>query len=104
MAEIVLTHKFQKVTLSGTSEHTLNFDSVLANTSTKPYEVFNGIASIELASGASVQVSPNAAIDANSGLVTTDNPKAILDIRVGHAIRVKGGAGSEVIYVSILSD
>lgn len=104
MAEIILEHKFQKVTLSGTSEHTLNFDSVLQDTHRAPNKTYNGVATIELGSGASVQVSPSQAINANAGLVTTANPKALLDIRLGTPIRVKGGAGSEVLYVSILSD
>lgn len=104
MAEIILTHKFSKLTLSGTGEHTINFDDVLPNTPNKPFDVTNGVATIELASGASVQVSPNALIDSAAGLVTTANPKALIDIRKGVPIRVKGGAGSEVLYVSILSD
>jgi hypothetical protein len=104
MAEILLTHKYQKITLSGTTEHTINFDDVLPNATSKPYEVYNGLSSVELSSGASVQISPNATIDANAGTVTTANPKAIIDIRKNHPIRVKGGAGSEVLLVSILSD
>ena len=102
MAEIILTHKFQKVTLSGTSEHEYYFNDVLVDRAGEI--ILNGVATIELASGASVQVSPNAAIDSDSGLVTTANPKALLDIRRGHPIRLKGGAGSEVLYISILSD
>lgn len=100
MAEIILNHKFQKITLSGTDEHTVNFDAMLNEGNSI---ISNGEATIELASGASVQVSPNATIDANAGVVATANPKCVIDIRRGAPIRLKGGAGSEVVYVSILS-
>jgi hypothetical protein len=102
MAETVLTHKYQKITLSGTSEHTLNFDNMLKN-KTEGSNPLNGVALIELKSGASVQISPNATIDSVAGTVTTAFPKVMVDIRNGHPIRVKGGAGSEVLDVSILS-
>ncbi len=103
MAEIVLAHKFEKVTLSGTSEHTINFDAVIKNKS-QGVNPLNGVATIELTTGASVQISPNATITSASGTVTTAAPKCIIDIRSGHPIRVKGGAGSEVLMVSILSE
>lgn len=101
MADLV--HKFQKVTLTGTSEHQYNFDTVLRDRPDKQGSV-NGIAAIELLSGASVQVSSDAAIDGDSGTVTTAAPKVLVDIRTGYPLRLTGGAGSEVLNISILSE
>lgn len=109
MAETILTHRFQKITVSGTTEHTLNFDNVLRyNTGTFAPKGSNaasqGIALIELQSGASVQLSNDITIDSASGTVITANPKMMLYIKRGQPIRFKGGAGSEVYTISIIPD
>ena len=109
MAETVLTHRFQKITVSGTTEHTIDFDTVLRyNSGTLTPKGSNaasqGIALIELQSGASVQLSNDIAIDSASGTVITANPKMMLYIKRGQPVRFKGGAGSEVFTISILPD
>lgn len=109
MAETILTHRFQKITVSGTTEHTLNFDNVLRyNTGTFAPKGSNaaaqGMAILELQSGASVQISNDIAIDSASAAIITANPKTMLYIKRGQPIRFKGGAGSEVYTVSIIPD
>lgn len=107
MATTTLTHGFQKVTVSGTGENDIDFDNMLrynkgssapagSNASNR------GIAMLELQSGSSVQFSPNAAIDSNSGTLTTSNPRAIVDIKRGQKLKFKGSAGSEVFTISII--
>jgi len=103
MALTTLTHKWQKITVpANTTEHTINFSAVLQNTGLP--SVYNGVAILELVSGASVQISPNATIDSDSPAITTAFPKAMIDIRGSELIRYKGGAGSEVFNISILSE
>lgn len=105
MATTTLTHKWQKITVSGTSAHEIDFDAVLQhNSAVNATQVVNGWATLELISGASVQISPNAAIDSSSPAITTANPKAVIDIRRGVPVRFTGGAGSEVFNISILSE
>lgn len=97
-----LTHRFQKITVSGTSEQTIDFGGVLLLENGNKARL--GMATVELISGSSVQLSPNAAIDSDAAAITTANPKAILDLYRGEAIRYKGGAGGEVFNISILID
>lgn len=97
---ITLNHKFQKITLTGTDVHVVNFDAMLNEGGSI---ISNGEATLELLSGASVQASPNAPIDANAGTIVTANPRCVIDIRRGTPLRLKGGAGSEALNVSIFS-
>ncbi len=100
MATTTMTLKSQKITVSGTSEHDINFDAVLF------YDDSDGNAFITMVSGTAVQFSPNGqAITADSLTLSAsgNNTKEIFEVKRGVPLRYKGGAGSEVFNINIVS-
>lgn len=101
MALTTLSRKQLRITVSGTSEHTIDFDSVMIQGDKY------GTAYITMISGTAVQFdSSGNAIDSDSiTLSATGNAtKEILEITRGVPIRYKGGAGSEVFQINIASN
>lgn len=101
MATTTLAKKQQTITVSGTSENDIDFDAVLKSARSKL-----GYALITMVSGTAVQFDSNGvAIAAGSiSLSSTGNiTKEIFEIQVGVPLKFKGGAGSEVFNISIIS-
>lgn len=95
MAVTTLTQNGQKITVSGTSEHQIDYSNIL--------ESGEGEALVEWISGTAIQLNANGvAIDAASATLNSTQPKMILPIKLGVNIRFKGGAGSETFNIYIL--
>lgn len=85
-----LSYKFQKITLSNSTETPLVFS--------KRYKY----ALVEYVSGGACQASSSGAITSDSASVDEDNPKAVLDVAFLTQITVKS-ASTSVINVSLLT-
>jgi hypothetical protein len=96
MAETTMVFKAMDIVVSGTTEHTINFNNVLKSQA--------GYAFITMKTGTAVQFSNNGVAIA-SGAVTLsssgNNTKEIFDITRSVPLRYKGGAGSETFNVNI---
>jgi hypothetical protein len=94
MATTTLTVNPQKITVSGTTEHQIDFNNII--------EGSTGTAVIKWISGTAVQFNSKGAITADSASLQEDDDKFLLDIKIGTNIRFKGGAGSEVFSITIV--
>lgn len=101
MATTTLTRKQQTITVpANTDEHDIDFDAVLKSANSNLADAL-----ITMVSGTSVQFDSNG-VGANGGLTLVssgNNTKEILEIQRGVKLKYKGGAGSEVFNISILS-
>jgi len=97
MATTTLSVNPQRITVpANTTEHDINFDNLLTDNS--------GEALVDWVSGTAIQLSCNGvAITSDSATLATGNNKFFLPITKGVNIRYKGGAGSEVFQITILS-
>lgn len=94
MATTTLTQNGEKITVSGTDEHQIDFSNILGSG--------EGEAILEWISGTSIQVNANGvAITAATAALTTSQTKMILPIKMGTNMRFKGGAGSETFNIMI---
>ncbi len=97
MATTTLTMNPQKITVSGTSEHDINFDGLLQDNL--------GTAVIDWLSGTSIQVNGSGrAITSDTGAITSARNKLLIPVQKGVNIRYKGGAGSETFEIVIFSE
>jgi hypothetical protein len=95
-ATVTMTSKQQKVTLTGTSVNTIDFNNVLKSQS--------GQALITVVSGTAVNVTGDGTT-AGSGSVllsaSGNNTRDIIDIQRGIYLQLIGGAGGEVLNINI---
>lgn len=101
MATTTMTLKAQKITVSGTDEHEINFDDVMI------FDDKYGHAYVTMISGTAVQFSNNGqAITADSLTLSSsgNNTYNLFEIQKGVPLKYKGGAGSEVFNINILSN
>lgn len=97
MATITLDSKQRFITVSGTSEHDIDFDAVLIKGDNYAH------ATVTIVSGTEVKFdSYGKAIDSDSMKLTAAD-KEILELTRGVKLKYKGGAGSETFNISILS-
>ena len=95
-----MTQKAQLITVSGTSEHDINFDAALL------FDDRDGLAAVTMLTGTAVQFSANGvAIDANSAALSAsgNNTKELFEVKRGVKLKYKGGAGSETFNINIIS-
>jgi hypothetical protein len=100
MATTTLTQKCQQITVSGTTEHDINFDNVM------PHDDKFGYASITIKTGTAVQFNGNGvAIDSDSMTLSSsgNNTKELIEIEKGTKLKYKGGAGSETFNINIIA-
>ena len=97
MATLTMTQKNQKVTVSGTDEHDINFDAMLI-----PGDTY-GLALIKIVSGTAVQFNCNGVTIDSDSISLTAADKEYFEIKKGVKLKYKGGAGSEVFNISIIS-
>lgn len=101
MATTTMTLKHMKITVSGTSEHDINFDAALG-----VGMVRTGYAAITMLTGTAVQFSANGqAITSDSLTLSSsgNNTRELLEIKRDVPLRYKGGAGSETFNINIMS-
>lgn len=100
MATTTLALKQQKITVSGTDEHDIDFDSQLVLLDNY------GLAAITMVSGTAVQFSSNGATITSDSMTLSssgNNTKDLIEIKRGVKLKYKGGAGSEVFNINIIS-
>lgn len=100
MATTTLTSKSITITVSGTSEHDIDFDDVLTKGDN------DGYALVTMISGTAVQFDPSGVtIDSNSITLHSsgNDTKEMFEIKRGVKLKYKGGAGSEVFNLNIHS-
>jgi hypothetical protein len=96
MATVTLSSKNTKITVSGTSINTVNFDAVLK----EGY----GIAWITMISGTAVNFTTDGTTVTTSNTLLSssgNNVKDFFEIKRGVEIQCLGGAGSEVFNINI---
>jgi hypothetical protein len=97
MAITTMTTNPQVITVSGTTEHEINFKDMIS-----PDE-WSGNALIQLLTGTSVQFSSNGTLGETSGALNSTVDKLVLTVkRSGPNIKYKGGAGSETFIITIV--
>jgi len=95
-ATVTMTSKQQKITLTGTSVNTIDFDGVLKSR--------YGQALITVVSGTAINATSDGTTAGSGSLLlaaTGNNTRDILDIERGNWIQLKGGAGGEVLNINI---
>lgn len=96
MATVTLTSKTQKITVSGTSINTLNFNGVLKSQ--------YGLAWITMISGTAVNFTGDGTTVTTGMLLLSasgNNVKEVIEIQRGTELQYLGGAGSEVFNINI---
>lgn len=98
MATVTMTSKNEKVTISGTSINTIDFDAAL--------KTQYGLALITVISGTAINVTGDGTtVDTGSILLSAsgNNTKEIIEIERGIELQLLGGAGGEVVNINIQS-
>ena len=93
---VTLTSRNSKVTISGTSINTIDFDNALKSK--------YGTAIITVISGTAVNItSDGTTVTTSSELLSSsgNNVRTIVDIQHGVPIQLLGGAGGEVLNITI---
>lgn len=96
MATVTLGSKQQKITVSGTSVNTLNFNAVLKSQ--------YGYAFITMISGTAVNFTGDGVTPTTSHLLLSasgNNTKEIIEIQRNTELQYLGGAGNEVFNINI---
>jgi hypothetical protein len=97
MAITTLSVNPQKITVSGTDTHEIDFKNMVI------YDDHIVHALIEFVSGTSVQIAARGTLNELSASLTATNNKMVLVLkRIGPNIKYKGGAGNEVFIVTII--
>lgn len=80
---------------ANTNEHEIDFNNILLDT--------HGSALIERVSGTSIQINASGiAITSITGAINATQTKLIVPIKRNNNLRMKGSAGSETFYITIL--
>ena len=93
MATHTVTSIPQLITVSGTSDETINIDAVVGP---------GREALIEWVSGTAIQINAKGAVIATSGTLSTSVTKFIVPYQLGDLLHCKGGAGSETFLITCL--
>lgn len=88
-----VTSNPQLITVSGTSNNTIDIDAVFGPT---------GEVLIEWVSGTAIQFNTKGACVAASGTLSASQPRFILPVQRGDYLNCKGGAGSETFLITAL--
>lgn len=96
MAETILTVNPQVITVSGTTDHTIVFDNLLAQGDNYGTLLINSITG-------TIKFNTLAAVDdTNSGSYTTGD-KEVLEAKRGNPLHYKGTAGGETFTIAVIS-
>lgn len=96
MATTTMTFTAQDITVSGTTEHDIDFSAVLKSQ--------YGYAFITMKTGTAVQFSANGVTIAAGAITLSssgNNTKEIFDIQRNVKLKYKGGAGSETFNINV---
>lgn len=92
MATHTVTSNPQLITVSGTSNETVDIDKIYVS----------GEFLIEHVSGTAIQFNTMGVVIAASGTLSSTNTKFILPVQRGDLLNHKGGAGSETYLITAL--